>query len=420
MSLTAGAGLSPSDDITGLDAAVAADGSVHVVWRELLDALGDYRWHDRLVYRRASGTPLRWGPRVVIADGGTDTGNPRLVATRDGMHILAGAHLHHWWLPAGGAPTRDLGNLLADASLEAGSFDAIASNDGLVAAFAGAGPDERNIGAIAWTPAGRRTPVRIAAYGRSHGASVRLLRENGRLAVAWADNTLIQYRDPRDGMMAVTGQSGVRMAASPDEGKSWGPVARIAVPDTSDIVGLAVDSGSGFPRVFYTSTALFATELRAGAWTPPMAIAKAARGFFQAAPQASAAAATRCEGRLALAWVDARHRRSDRRWWNPLGGFPWGDDPDWDNNDLFVATDVPRSATAAAALEPSRLTTDLSMTKDVAIVARDGGLLVFRSGRARVRKASNDAGAPPEVTETGVPCGRPVLGARRTARQASP
>ena len=112
----------------------------------------------------------------------------------------------------------------------------------------------------------------------------------------------------------------------------------------------------------------------------------------------------RCSGHVAVAWVDGRYRRSDQRWWNPLGGIPWSDNPDWYNNDLFVATDAPQSASAAAALVPLRLTVDPSMTKDIAMVARDGRLLVFRSGRARVHKAPYDADAPPEVTQASVPC----------------
>jgi hypothetical protein len=44
------------------------------------------------------------------------------------------------------------------------------------------------------------------------------------------------------------------------------------------------------------------------------------------------------------------------------------------------------------------------MTKDIAAVELGGQLLLFRTGRARVRKAPNDAGAPPEVTQSIIPC----------------
>lgn len=105
-----------------------------------------------------------------------------------------------------------------------------------------------------------------------------------------------------------------------------------------------------------------------------------------------------------MAWVDARHRRSDRRWWSPLGGFPWGDNPDWFNNDLFVATRADLPADPAATAAPVRLTPAESFTREVANAPRDGGLVVIRVGRARVRKSPEDAGAPPVVLQSQVPC----------------
>jgi len=402
ISLTDGSGLSPTDDIKGLDAAIDADGTVHVVWQELLGEYSDSRG-SRLVYRRGSGTPLHWGPRVLLAAGRSETENPQIVATRRGVHVFAGGQLHHWWLPVN-APIRDQGNLLGDDGPQADRFDAVATRDGVLIVFAKPAQSRREIYAIGWTPTGPRAPVLIAAYAHSYDARVQLLRVNDRWMAFWADNTLVDYLDPTDGRMATTGHSDVRMAESLDEGANWGPMARNAVSSKSDIVGIAADSIAGAPAAFFASDGLYESSLRAGAWTSPLRIAGYDAGFFSGSTETSAVAATTCNGHTALAWVDARYRRSDRRPWNPLGGFPWGDDPDWDNNDLFVATDAPQSASAAAALVPLRLTVDPSMTRDIALVAREGRLLVFRSGRARVRKAPYDAGAPPELTQSSISC----------------
>lgn len=403
VSLTDGSGLSPKDEINSLDAAIDVDGTMHVVWQERLDEYGDSR-DTRIIYRRGSGTPLRWGPRVVIADGGMETENPQLVATHLGVHVFAGAYLHHWWLPAGGAPIRDLGNLLGEQGPQAGRFDAAASKDGVLIVFAKPGRSKREVYAIGWTSTGPRAPVLIATYAHSYDARLQLLRANDRWMAFWSDNTLVHYRDPRDGMMATGEHSDVRMAATLGEGASWGPVVRRTVSDRADIVDIAAGSVAGAPAVFVAADGLYKTDLRAGIWTPPLRIAGYDKGFFSGSTETSAVAATQCDGHTALAWVDARHRRSDRRWWNPLGGFPWSDNPDWFNNDLFVATDLSKSASMAAKVAPLRLTADLSMTRDIAIIARGGRLLVFRSGRSRVRKAPYDAGAAPEVTLSSVPC----------------
>src|SRR4051812_45794436 len=105
VSLTDGAGLTANDDIFGMDVATDAIGAVHVVWVERTDVYGGGDGHERLVYRRGSGTPLRWGPRILLAEGG-GFAPPAVVAGDDGVHVLAGGWLHHWWWPAGAAAFR--------------------------------------------------------------------------------------------------------------------------------------------------------------------------------------------------------------------------------------------------------------------------------------------------------------------------
>lgn len=402
VSLTEGSGLSPKDEIDGLDA-VAADGTVHVVWQERLDANGGGHG-TRIIYRRGSGTPLRWGPRVLIADGGAENENPRLVATNQGVHVFAGAHLHHWLWPVGGAPIRDLGNLLGGGGPRAGRFDAVASQDGVLIVFSAPGQGgHAALQAIRWTPAGPQTPVLIAAFQDFRGVRPQLLRHGDRWIALWANNALVEYRDTRVDMMAVGLQAEIRAASSLDGGASWGGAVSV-LPLASEMAGISVGSVANVPAVFIASDGLFESRLGADAWTEPVRIAAYKKGFFAGSTETSTVATAQCNGHTALAWVDARYRRSDRRLWSPLGGLPWGDDPDWDNNDLFVATDLPQPASAAAALAPLRLTVDPSMTKDIAIVERGGRLLVFRSGRARVHKAPYDAGTPPEVTQASIPC----------------
>lgn len=399
VSLTEGAGLSPRDGIEGLDVAVDARGDVHVVWQELLDEYGQLRG-TRLVYRRGSGTPLRWGPRLVVAEGALATRHPRLVAARDGVHLLAGGRLHHWWL--GGTAVRDLGDLLQERDPEAGPFDAVADADGFVVLFAALQQGRRTLDLMRWTPAGPQERQELAAWDDFRTTTPRLVRDGDRWVAFWASNALVEFRDPQHGWLGTEGRSEVRMSAGPGPGSRWAAPVRVAASAT-DIAQMAVAGGDA-SRVFFAANGLYENNAGAGIPAQPLRIAGYTAGFLAGSTDTSAVAATRCGGQVAVAWVDARYRRSDRRWWNPLGGFPWGDNPDWANNDLFVATRIPREPGAAASLRPVRLTPPGSQTRDIALAVRNGQLLVLRSGRARVRKAPDDAGAPPAVLQAIVPC----------------
>lgn len=408
VSLTDGAGLVADDDIDGLDVAIESDGAVDVVWLERVNprAGSSREW---MVHRRGSGNPLRWGPRSVIAEGG-GLGNPQVVAAADGVHVYAGARLHHWWRAQATGAFKDMGDLLGQEDPSADAFDAIATGNTVTLAFARPyASGDATIYGVRWADGNARGPFAIATFapGRAAASAGPLLQGYGqRLVLLWTNTGFFDVFSAKPGQIPdVNDDIDVHASWSDDGGVTWTARSRVATFRTSAVRALASAGTPGAPTVFFASDGLFDSRLTAGSWASPEPIAAYEPGFFAGGRETSVVAATQCNGHTVLAWVDARYRRSDRRPWNPLGGFPWGDDPDWDNNDLFVATDLPQSASAAAALVPLRLTADLSMTRDIAIVERDGQLLVFRSGRARVRKAPNDAGAPPEVTQVSLPCG---------------
>jgi hypothetical protein len=404
VSLTRGSGLAPRDDIDNLDVAIDAAGDVHVVWRERSNAHADGPKRERIVYRRGSGTPLRWAPAIVVAQGARGSQRPRIVVAGDGVHIVSGPRLHHWSLAGAGAPPRDLGDMLAVDGPQAGTFDLVDSGNGLLVLFAVPGQGgHAALEAMRWTAAGPQAPVPVATFQDSSSARPQLLGQGDRWIALWANNALVEFRDPRDHMMAIGLQADLRMASTPDGGATW-DTRYAPLKSASEIAAISATGAAGSPTVFVASGGLYEGHLDGRAWTAPMWIAAHEPGFFVDGRETSAVATVQCDGRTAVAWVDARNRHSDRRPWNPLGGFPWGDDPEWDDNDLFLARDLPQSASAAAALSPLRLTADLSMTTGIAMVARDGQLLVFRSGRARVHKAPDDADAPPEVTQSSIRC----------------
>lgn len=406
VSLTADARLTADDDIGGLDAVLDASGAVHVAWSEHTHFFSGTDGRARIVYRRGSGTPLRWGPRIVLADGG-GFGNPQVVADADGVHVFAGDWLHHWWLPGGGGAIRDLGDMLGENGPHAAAFDAIAAGGGIIVAFTQAYVQgDANVYGLRWA-GGNYTRLAIATSPRGRAAQPArpILRFYGRrLMLLWADESFYDVFAAKPGVVPVFRQDmAVRVAWSDDDGLAWTKPVQISPLDSASIGRFAAAGTQQVPVAFLAGSGVYASRLRDGAWTAPARIADFEPGFFSGSKDTAAIAATQCDGHAAVAWVDARFRRSDRRWWNPLGGFPWGDDPDWDNNDVFVATDA--LVANAATLVPLRLTAPESLTRAVALVARDGRLLVFRTGRARVHKSPTDMGAPPEVTQASVPCG---------------
>lgn len=400
--LTDGAGLTADDNIDGLDVAIDAADSVHVVWRERTHVWSGADRRQRLVYRRGSGATLVWGPRIVVADGAS-LDSPQIVAAIDGVHVFAGAKLHHWWLPKGSDGFRDLGETLRANDLAANVSEAVNTTDGLLVVFSAGQGRRAALQAVRWTGAGPQVPVQIAALQISRIARPQLLRYGDRWLVFWADNALIEMRDVDTKVTTFSAQTDVRTASSADGGIHWGRPERI-VSSPNDIASIAAGAVAGAPALFFVAYGLFGTHMATDAWTHPSQLAAYKPSFLSGSSEASAVALTHCNGHATLAWVDARNRRSDRRWWNPLGGFPWGDNPDWFNNDLFVATAVPASEKVSSTFVPIRLTPPGSMTSGIAVAEHGGRLLVFRTGRARVHKAPNDADAPPQVTQLSLPC----------------
>jgi len=408
VSLTGDAGLGANDDIFGMDVASDASGAVHVAWVERTDVYGGSDGHERLVYRRGSGTPLRWGPRMVLAEGG-GFDPPAVVAGDDGVHVFAGGWLHHWWQPGGAVAFRDLGEILGARDVGAATMDAIASGDGITIAYTPAyARGDASVYGVRWTAGEGVRRMSIASFprGRAAASARPVLHAYGRrLMLLWANTSFFDVFASRPGVIPESRQDvDIHVAWSTDDGLTWTGPDTLARLDPAWISGLAAAGTAEAPMAAFTAFGLFESELHAGAWAPPVHVAAYESGFLGGSADTAAVDAAQCDGQVAVAWIDARFRRSDRRWWNPLGGFPWSDDPDWDNNDVLLARGVPRSADAAAAIVPLRLTAPESMTRDVRIIAHGNRLLVFRSGRARVHKAPNDSGSPPELTVASLPC----------------
>ncbi|MDQ3510344.1 MAG: hypothetical protein M3414_01375 [Pseudomonadota bacterium] len=405
-SLADASGLSASDEIDGLDLSTGSNGDLHLVWRERIGLYGDPAG-ERIVYRRGHGTPVRWAAPVIVT--GSGTGKPQVAVTRDGVHVFAGGRLRHWRLPHGGDAFEDLGDLLPGKPGAAGS-DAIAVGDRLVVVFVASELiDDQHVYAVGWSAAGATTPVAIASAPeamRSQRSEPKLHPVDGRLMAVWPERVSTVTFDERTRATSHSPSARVRVAWSEDGGLSWGAATEVTPSPPPQSIGTVAAAGTfQAPVAFFTAHGLFGSRRHSGGWTAPVRISAYEPGSLSGSADTTEVAATQCGGHSAVAWVDSRHRRSDRRWWKPLGGFPWSDNPDWINNDLFVATNVSLDADRpAAAMAPVRLTPEGSFTSQIAVAQRDGELIVLRAGRARVRKSPGDDGAPPSIVQSQIAC----------------
>jgi hypothetical protein len=394
--LTEHSKLEAADEIDGLDLAEDASGALHLVWRERRGGDAAPRG-GRIVYRRGSGTPLRWTPPVVIAEAAE--GRPRVVAGPDGAHVIAGPRLSHWRMPAAGGPIEHLGTLLDGDAHAAGAFDAVMVDGRIVIAFTRL---SRSNGPVLfgmrWSPDGRDAPRPISApeTGAEPGRASPELHRIGRgLMVLWTDAVAGAEYDETTRVTTLRTLARLSSAWSNDGGRGWSRASNIVSVPQSDVDALAATGPGGSPEVFFAADGLFQSRWTGAHWSPPTRLADDPAESESGRADVSAVAATLCQDSPVVAWVDARHRRSDRRWWNPLGGFPWSDDPDWDNNDLFVR--------AAGRLH--RLTQPGSYTGAVAIARRDADVVVIHAGRAQVGKSRHDSDAPSRILQSRVPCG---------------
>ena len=408
VSLTDGSGLTPNDDIDGLDAATDARGDVHVVWRERSNVYGGASIHARLVYRHGSGTPLHWGPRVVVAEGGLAIGSAKVIVAADLVHVFAGARMHHWWWPVARGPLNNQEDMLGQQDPAVGVFDAIETANGIMLAYlATDASDDQTVRGLRWSHTGPSRVFDIANIPRARSAgrvAPQLHQFGRRLMLAWTENSLQEHWDKRINTTAISATTTIHSTWSSDAGATWTGVRDVITGQPATIAALALAGKAEMPVALFATSCLFESRLGANGWTSPLRIAGDGSNSLSGSGETSAVAAIPCNDHSVVAWVDARNRLSDRRWWNPLGGFPWGDNPDWYNNDLFIAKNAPQSSGSGPMLVSLRLTSPGSFTREIVVVEHDGQLLVFRTGRARVHKAPDDAGAAPEVTQLGVPC----------------
>jgi len=102
---------------------------------------------------------------------------------------------------------------------------------------------------------------------------------------------------------------------------------------------------------------------------------------------------------IRIAWIDDRFQNSDRSLFNPLGGFPWGDDPDWANNNLLensfhIAGPLRVDLRSNKAVGISR---DNGFVRAVCRMDLNGRPMLAWIGREHVEKSISGSGSSPQL-----------------------
>ncbi len=400
-----GVDLRPEDDVDALDCASDRRGALHLVWREVLaERPGGPRYRVRYARREAGGATWS-GPETVVEAADPP---PRLVLLGGSVHALAGPGLRHVVATGAGSGWRAAGELLEAGGPPTLSYAAAAVDGRLLAvSFAREGRGELVLDATLWDPAdGAVTTRRLAEFPPSpfDPPAPALATSGGVTSLVAAVNGQVRRTVQENGRSAEVVSPRARLVwlASRDGGRSWTaprelPPPREGPPSTVRDVDL-VASPEGL-LAFYAAHGVWAERLAAEPGLP-VQIAVPERSALHGGTGARSVTAARTgAGAGALAWIDERFRKSDRRWWNPLGGWPWSDSPDWINNDVFSLSlaELEGAPASVAGLRPARQTAAGSYAADACLAAAGRDLDLVWTGRRRVGKTRGGLGASPEI-----------------------
>lgn len=111
-----------------------------------------------------------------------------------------------------------------------------------------------------------------------------------------------------------------------------------------------------------------------------------------------------------VVWIDSRFTKTDRKWWKPLGGWPWSDQPDWSNNDIFLmgASTIQRLLQSSKPEQISqndyiRITPPLSVADVVRIHTLKQDYIVMWTGRWQIGGSKNSPKESNEIFMVKVP-----------------
>ena len=180
-----------------------------------------------------------------------------------------------------------------------------------------------------------------------------------------------------------------------------------------NIRGIDVLSTEKGPLLFYhtNTNRIYATALPGNeSWTIAIDITNYTHRALSTAFYIKSVSSSFFNGTGIIAWIDSRFAETDRRWWKPLGGWPWSDQPDWSNNDIALMSivDIQKSlGTGRSELitqdRLQRITRPMSYADIMRVHASSNPYIVIWTGRSMVGKTKNSFGGNSEVFIVQIP-----------------
>ena len=380
-----GLGLGPLDDIDAADFAVSPQGEIHVVWRAVIRKEGAVTPEYPVLYARGEPGGPAWGRPIEVDRLGEP---PRIALAPGGAHVLFGPRLRHF-VGDGRGHFRELAPWVPSGRGRARAFDVVRKGEELLVAYLleiPAGSLELHV-ARAGGP--DRTVARFPASFLSQ-PEPRLVAEGNRLHLLCAVNLPEGSEPGADEPFAR-----IVFLSSPDGGATWTEPVEAARGHVAGAVALIPREGA--LHAFYSAFGLWSTRSADGRnWSAPVAVAPYRTTLARGSTESGSMVGSPGPDGGFVAWIDARFRRSDRRWWNPLGGIPWSDDdPFWANNDVFALPLDGIGKAPPATLR--RLTPPLSFARSLRAAVIDGRTVLLWAGRLEVGKDPAASGRPPAL-----------------------
>lgn len=388
------------DSVHEFAIAVDDEGVLHVVWKE--GSSQDLRYVTGDCRRGAWSTPVTLLPRA--------HGPMRLLADGSNLYLLIGPRLSLLVSTDRGGSWKNIGTII-DEGPPASALDAMLAHDLMIVAYA---VPPQHPGAYA-EPAPELLRVAlnsIASIGSGESQLVAyapgplselpalpvrgpvLSRSGDVLHLIYAVN--VRRSQLELGHMgqpiAVDSVSGhVFELKSTDKGFTWNApqsvIAESPFPGSPAVEALAVRPSAHGLEVFVVAPSALGLrrirQLPGVGWSEPEPVVPRPHNSLGPAFKVGDVSVAVTDDSAILVWSDTRNRTTTRRIWSPLGGFPWSDDPDGAENDVFAMplNDLPSETGARAVV---RITSPGGYAENLRVASGPTQAFLVWSGPARV------------------------------------
>jgi hypothetical protein len=407
--------LRPDDIIVSADLALGDGQTMHVVWNAAVQKDPSMMPRNTSYYVRSKDGGNNWTTPIVIDN---SFGAPRIVASGNHLHIVAGPWLNHFTSNDGGKSWSDLGPLMpktvkGNVSCDLAMIDA--SSCAIVCLVQPRTPYDRIkrssehrqrllFGYIAEHSKSEFSTIATFPASVSPPPPPRLLLVDGVLHVLAGVNEDQWQQFSGSVNVPALKVVGRMYTLRSDDGQIWSNPVDLLKSDghlepIEAVEGLAIE---GQLYAFFSANGVLAARSMNGkTWTQARQVSSYRTMISPGGAYSSLlSAAVNPSGKGLIAWIDERYRRSTSRWWNPLGGIPWSDDTQLlRNNDIFILelSQVDSLLDRGVQPFPVRVTSSMDFTRLVRFQWQGDQFVLLWVGRREVGKQLDSRGFPPEI-----------------------